>query len=176
MSVFGIPAGRLVAYLSAAALLILLNVARYAGERAAPAAPLEPAAGNLPELPALAVASDFEEVLSLPARNLFRADTPAPPPPTPQPERAPEAAPAPDPEARSRAETESMLDSFSVIGFLSTSDGVVAVLDLGGSIVNAFKGDRPAPGFIVSDITINSVTMRHLELGLERTYGLDDAD
>lgn len=141
-----------------------------------PAETLAPTAGDLPELPALAVASDFEEVSGPPVRNLFRADAPAPSAPAPEPETTPEVDPTPDPEARLRAAAESILDSFSVIGFLSTSEGTVAVLDLGGTVVNTFKGDRPAPGFIVSDMTINSVTLQHMELGLERTYGLDDAD
>lgn len=176
MTVFGMPPARLFIYSSAAILLVGLNVARVSWDRTVPANPAAQASGNLQELPALAVAIDFDEIAGPPARNLFRADAPAPaaPPPTPEPESQPE--PAPDPDARLRAEAESTLDSIGVIGFLSTGDGIVAVLNMGGSVVNAFKGDRPVPGFLVSEITINTVTLTHVELGLKRTYGLDDAD
>ena len=175
MTVLGIPLGRLAVYAGAVALLVGLNVARFTWRDSGPVAPVSHGTAGLSELPSLAVASDFVEVPGQPLRNLFRADAPAPPPP---PEPAPEAQPepAPDPGVQIRSAAESALDSISVIGFLSTGDGIVAVLNMDGSIVNAFKGDRPAPGFLVSDVTIDSVTLTHVELGLKRTYGLEDAD
>ncbi len=159
-----------------AAVLIALNVARYTGEATETPTQTATAVGSLPVLPELSVAADFQQVPGPPARNLFRVDAPKVPEPAPEPETVPEPDPAPDPDARLRAEADSALDSFRVIGFLSTGEGIVAVLNSGGSVVNAFKGDRPAPGIIVSDITIDSVTLEHVELGLKRTYGLDDAD
>ncbi|WP_428688306.1 hypothetical protein [Roseibium sp.] len=176
MTAGGIPLGRIVVYGAAALLLIGLNIARYTWNGTRPAETGLQAPNSVSDLPDLAVLSDFNEVADLPRRNLFRADIPAPPAPPPEPEPEPQPAAALDPEAQSRTAAERTLDSIDVIGFLSTGDGIVAVLKVNGSIVNVLEGDRPAAGFLASGITIDSVTLTHAELGLKRTYGLNDAD
>jgi hypothetical protein len=157
-------------------LLVGLNLVHFAWKGTRPPETSLQAPSSLSELPVLAVVSDFDKVSDPPLRNLFRADVPSPPESRPEPEPEPQPEPASDPEVQIRAATESTLDSIGVIGFLSTSDGIVAVLNMNGSIVNVLEGDRPASGFLVSEITIDSVTLTHVELGLKRTYGLDDAD
>jgi hypothetical protein len=122
----------------------------------------------------LAVAIEFDAVVAPPARNLFIAEALAPIAPPAEPE--PKAEPALDPDARIRADVNRTLDSIDVIGFLSTGEGIVAVLNMGGAVVNALKGDRPVPGYIVSEIATNSVTLTHVELGIKRTYGLNNVD
>lgn len=176
MKGFGIPTGRLNLYAGIAVLLVGANVAQFVWDRSAPSGPAAQTNQDLPELPALAVAIDFDSVVAPPTRNLFIADAPAPVAIAPPPEPEPKAEPAPDPHDRIRADVNRTLDSIGVIGFLSTGEGIVAVLNMGGSVVNALKGDKPVPGYIVSEITTNSVTLTHVELGIKRTYGLNNVD
>lgn len=175
MSVFGIPPRRLALYGLAAAALVGLNALRYVpGTEGSVDGPEAPRPGALPELPELAVVTEITGFSGPPSRNLFRPGAADAPPPPPAPEPEPEAAPPPDPDARARAEAERALDSVRAIGFLSTGEGVMAVLNVDGTIVNAFRGDTPVPGFTVSEVRIDSVTLLHGELELARTFGLDD--
>lgn len=176
MTVFGIPPWRFLAYLAVAVALVGLNLFRLAGGDGPVVSGPGDVPADLPALPDLAVKADFDGFAGPPPRSLFRPaeDVPPPPPAAPEPVAAPP--PPPDPEAEARDRAERLLDSISVIGFLSTTEGVAAVLDVGGRIVNAFEGDRPVAGFVVSDVTIDSVTLAHRLLDLERSFGLGDAD
>ena len=171
---FGIPTGRLILYGSAAALLLGLNFWRFGEAPVGPAERQITQQGQLPELPQLAAASDFTGFTEPARRNLFRAGEAKPPEPEPEPVKA--EAPKPDPEAQARQEAERMLDKVRVIGFLSTTGGVMAVMTYEGSVVSVLAGDAPVPGFTVSDVTIDSVTLEHGKIDLSRTFGLGDAE
>ena len=174
MTALGIPLRRLVLYGCAMLALVGLNALRFLerpGQQGT--APIE-TGGNLPELSPLTLTSEVTGFASPPTRDLFREDAQEPPPPPAPPAPPPE--PAPDPNARARSQAESSLDSIRIIGFLSTTEGMIAVMSLGGDVINAFAGDTPLPGFVVSDVTIDSVTVTHRDLGISRTYGLQDAE
>lgn len=176
MTVFGISGARLALYGGAVTVLVALNVLRYAGDSGGEAPRALPSVGALPALPELTIAGDFDGFAGPAPRDLFRPASAVAPPPAPEPEPEPAPEPAPDPEARAISEALRTLDSVKVIGFISTADGVMAVLDIGGNVVNAFRGDRPLAGFTVQDVTIDSVTFLHRELELTRTIGLNDDD
>jgi hypothetical protein len=171
---FGIPPGRLLLYASAAALLVGLNLWRWGGETVAPSNRETALQGELPDLPRLAVAADFQGFSRPPIRNLFRPDVKEPEPPKAEPVRA--KPPPLDAAARARREAESLLDKVDVMGFLSTSEGVMAVMMYDGAAINVTAGNKPIPGFTVSEVTIDSVTLTHSELDLSRTFELGDAN
>lgn len=174
MTMFGMSSGRLILYGSAVALLAALNLWRWGDDIVAPVGGSSGTLGQLPELPQLAVAADFEGFSGPPARNLFRADRKEPEPPKAEPVRA--EPPPPDEGARARREAESLLDKVNVIGFLSTSEGAMAVMMYDGSAINVTVGNAPVPGFTVSDVTLESVTLTHKDLDISRTFELGDAE
>lgn len=171
---FGIPRGRLILYAVAALTLAGLNFWRLGDESVAPANGSPGSQGSLPELPQLAVSADFEGFSGPPARNLFRADQKEPELPKAEPVRV--QPPPPDAAAQARREAESLLDKVHVIGFLSTSEGAMAVMMYEGSAINVTAGNSPVPGFTVSDVSIDSITLTHKEFDISRTFELGDAE
>ena len=169
----GLPRRRALLYAVLAAALLAANAWRLAGQAEDPEQARAPAAALLADLPDLAATASLEGFAEpVPARDLFRRDSP--PEPEPEPAWDPEPAePAPDPTAEAVAEARRTLDGIALRGLLGSGGGMMAVVETDAGSRTVTLGDAVLPGFTVSAIDSGGLAIRHDELGIQQTYRLE---
>ena len=168
---FGLSKSRAVLAAAAIAVLLALNFWQYGGAPGGRQPVRDWQAFVPPDLAPIALAADRAANRTGPAaRNLFRANDQ--PVVLPEPKPAPVAAPAPDPQVTAIAAAEKRLEGVFVLGLLSASQGMVAVVEKDGNVGNVVVGQELIPGFVVSAIGFEKITVFSQDLGITRDLKL----